>query len=286
MGKEIIKFTNFSFRYEGSHGYSLSNISLDIYESEIVLIAGKSGAGKTTLARAITGLIPHFYRGIYEGEVTVKDMVVSKTPLYRLSEVVGLVRQNPENQILMSTVERDIAFSLEFSNIGPEEMHRRVDEILNRLGITHLRERHVDTLSGGELQKVALAAILVKKPDIIILDEPSAYLSPRSVMNLKDMTKELNREGYTLIIIDHKLEYWLDIVKRVIVLNSGRLIFDGDPPSLLKKLTEDSYGLNIPLYHRIIFDLRDKCGFNWMYPDIDVEKCAETLEGLINSDRI
>ena len=286
MASSIITIKNFSFRYEGQDYYSVRNISMNINRSDIVLLAGRSGAGKTTLARAMTGLIPHFYHGEYTGDVIVAGMKVRDTPLNRLSEVIGLVRQNPENQILMSTVERDVAFSLEFSGIGRDEMHRLVDEILDKLGISHLRSRHVDSLSGGELQKVALAAILVKKPEIIILDEPSAYLSPKSVMILKDMVINLNSEGYTIIIIDHKLEYWMDIVRKVIVIDGGRIVFDGEPTKFIKAIVGDTYGLNIPLYVRLILDIRRICGKDSVYPAIDLDLCVKQIEEMMGDDRV
>ena len=281
MSNAVVEFRKFSFKYEGTKDYSLKNINLKIEKGELLLIAGKSGAGKTTLARAITGLIPHFYKGVYEGEVYVDGFLTKDTPMYKLAEVVGLVRQNPENQILMSSVERDIAFSLEFMGMSREEMVKRVNKIIADLGIQEIRDRHVDSLSGGELQKVALAAILVKNPSIIILDEPSAYLSPSSVKILKKLVLELNQRELTIVIIDHKLEYWMDISERIVVLKTGNIVFDGKIKDFLPYLTKDTFGLNIPLYMRLILDLRKNCEYLDLQPSIEIEDAASTLRRLI-----
>lgn len=274
----LIKLRDVWFKYEGQKDYILKEINLKIKRGDILLLLGKSGSGKTTLARIITGLIPHFYRGEFKGEVYINGRSTRELHIYEIADHIGLIRQNPENQILMSTVEREIAFSLEFLGIPREAMKERVLETSNRVGIKHLLPRDVDTLSGGELQKVAIASILVRKPHTIILDEPSAYLSPSSVKQLRRYIMALRREGMTFLIIDHRLDYWLDIANRIVVIDSGIKIFDGDLQGFLNLLEEREIGLNIPIHIRLAIEVNKYCGEKMLPLSQDVRNIFRRLE--------
>ncbi len=274
----LIELRDIWFKYEGQKDYILKEINLQIRRGDILLLLGKSGSGKTTLARIITGLIPHFYRGELKGEVIINGRSTIEMPIYEIADYVGLIRQNPENQVLMTTVEREIAFSLEFLEIPREVMKERVLETSEKVGIRHLLPRDIDTLSGGELQKVAIASILVRKPYVIILDEPSAYLSPSSVKQLRQYITNLWRQGLTFLIIDHRLDYWLDLATRIAVVDGGSKIFDGDLPGFLDLLEEKDVGLNIPIHIRLAIDVNRYCGKKIIPVSQDIKNLLRRFE--------
>ncbi len=258
--KVAAEIENLSFTYEGSNYPALKNITLKLEKGRRYLLTGRSGSGKTTLARSLTGLIPHFYSGEYKGDVWIEGRRVRDTSIEEISRIVGYLRQNPEDQILMTTVERDIAFSLEFRLSDPREIRSKVVNIMKRLGIQHLWGRRVDSLSGGELQKVALAGILVTEPSIVILDEPSAYLSPYSVEKLKEFLLEKLPNETTLIVIDHRLDYWITFVDQAIYMEHGEILYVGRAGKLLNMLKSINHGLNIPLHIKLTHDIASVLG--------------------------
>lgn len=256
---EIITIKNFYYKYPYSKDFILKNINLRIKKGEVILLSGASGSGKTTLARCIIGLIPQFYGGEYQGEVRVFNMDPSRTPIAKITEKVGYLFQNPDNQIFMSTVERDIAFSLEFRGYNYEEILNRVEWIINKLGIFNLRKKKIDELSGGEKQKVALASVLVLKPEVLILDEPCAYLSPSSLEHLINFLSNLNKEmNITIILIDHRLDLLLSIINRVIILKEGWIAFDGNIRNAVAIDLSKEYGVNSPIITRYIIQFKKR----------------------------
>ncbi len=246
----VASVNNLSFSYDKSYVKALDNINFRFEHGKRYLLTGESGSGKTTFARAMTGLIPHFYKGRYSGEVIIDKYRLPDASIHEISSLVGYLRQNPEEQILMTTVERDIAFSLEFRLSSSSEILRRVKEVMDRFEIQHLWGRTTDTLSGGEVQKVALAGLLVTNPRIIILDEPSAYLSPKSVVNLRTILDQEFRKT-TIILIDHRLDYWINYVDYVIYLSRGKIKFHGLPGKFLNWLKNNDHGLNLPIHIKL-----------------------------------
>jgi energy-coupling factor transporter ATP-binding protein EcfA2 len=222
-----------TFRYHTRTEPALHEISLTLGRGELLLVAGASGCGKTTLIRCINGLIPRSYNGDLEGQILLYSQDASEMTMARLSQTVGTVLQDPERQILGSFVLNEVAFGLENLGLPRQEILERVDEILDFLDISHLRERETFYLSGGEKQKVALAGVLAMRPSILLLDEPLASLDPASAQEALALFRRLADEGVSIILVEHRVEDALSIdPDRVVFMQDGRITYDGSPDGL------------------------------------------------------
>jgi energy-coupling factor transporter ATP-binding protein EcfA2 len=195
-----------AFRYP-QNGHGLDPTTLLIRRGEFVLVSGPSGCGKSTLARCLTGLIPHLYRGRLTGAVWVDGLRTADVPLWRLVERAGMVFQNPAAQMLASSVEEEVAFGLENLGLPPEVIRERLETTLTRFGLAALRARSPQTLSGGEQQKLALAAIMARHPRVLVLDEPFSMLDSTAVAHLVNHLRDLSASGVTVVICEHRPEY-------------------------------------------------------------------------------
>jgi energy-coupling factor transport system ATP-binding protein len=235
MPESPLSVENLSFRYRDRQETAIRNISFEARPGEVLLIAGASGCGKTTLIRCINGLIPRSYKGEVEGRVLVFGKDVKEWKLSQISQKIGTVLQDPERQILGTKVLNEVAFGLENLNIPREEILERVDESLEFLKIFHLRERETFTLSGGEKQKVALAGVLAMRPSILLLDEPLASLDPASAQDALDTVRRLADEGMTVLMVEHRVEDVLRIKpERVMFMSEGEVRYLGNLSGLSK----------------------------------------------------
>jgi energy-coupling factor transporter ATP-binding protein EcfA2 len=275
--KDIIRLNRYSFAYEGAKDLVLKEIDLSIGKGEIVIIAGASGSGKSTLLRSLNGLIPHVYRGKYVGEVWVDGLLVKETPTHVLATRVGFVFQNPENQIFMFTVERDVAFGLENLGYPTEEIRKRVDWALDLLGLSELRKRAPHELSDGQKQRVAIAGALVLEPKILILDEPTSLLDPETAYGVVNLVRELNRKlGLTVILVEHRLELVTPIADRLVVMNEGMIVGNGKPVEVLENLDLYKVGLSPPTIINLQLRLRRR-GMKLNSLALDVNEFIEKL---------
>jgi len=253
----LIKINNLCFSYANSKKNALSDISLEINDSEFILITGESGCGKSSLCRSINGLIPSFYGGKIIGKVEVENIDVTHSTPDEMSKHVGMVFQDPENQIVKNDVEREIAFGLENKGFSKTIMAKRVEEVLDSIGINHLRDRKISTLSGGEKQKIAIASVLALHPEILILDEPTSELDPKGAEEVLQIIRRLNEElGLTVILVEHRIDRVLNMVDRVIYMKKGRIEFDGNPRSWLKNLNQDIDRIGIPPISRLGVEIK------------------------------
>ena len=198
--------TGVAYRYP-QNNRGLAPLSLEIQAGDAVLVTGPSGCGKSTLARCLTGLIPHLYRGELSGEVRIDSMPTTQTPLWQLAERAGMVFQNPAAQMLTTSVEEEIVFGLENLGLPPRDIRDRLESALDRFGLETLRRRSPQTLSGGEQQKLALAAITARHPSLLVLDEPLSMLDGRAVSDLTVHLTDLARHGRGIIICEHRAEH-------------------------------------------------------------------------------
>ena len=223
--------TGLTFTYATRIKPALVDLSFAISPGETVLMLGPSGSGKSTLTLCLDGLIPHLIKGDYSGDVVVAGLVVNESPVHLLAQEAGLVFQDPDAQFCTLTVEDEMAFGLENLRRSPEEIETTIDRALGWVGLEGYRLRRLATLSGGEKQRVALAAVLAMGPRVLILDEPSANLDPKATSELFRLLRGLAEDGrHSLIIIEHKLDELIDWVTGVLVLApGGRLLFRGPP---------------------------------------------------------
>jgi energy-coupling factor transport system ATP-binding protein len=224
-----------TYAYPRTERAALERVSIELAAGEFALLAGSSASGKTTLLRAACGLVPHFHGGEVSGSVEVEGLDALESGPARLAGAVGYLAQDPEAQVVSTTVAAEIELPLELRGEAPGARARAVEEVALALAIPHLLGRTVDTLSGGELQRVALAAALVTRPSLVLLDEPTSQLDPVAGDELVWLLRRLNEEwGVAVLLAEHRLERCLAAADRVIAMDSGSVSFDGAPGDFLE----------------------------------------------------
>jgi energy-coupling factor transporter ATPase len=280
----IIEIKNLTYTYPGASKHSIDDVSIKIEKGEFVLITGPSGCGKTTLCRTFNGLVPHFYQGELKGEISVAGIDTLQHHTYEMAKHVGLVFQNPENQLFALSIEKDVAFGLENNGVPREEMRQKVDWALNQTGIYDIRERSPHEISGGQQQRVAIASVLAMQPEIIVLDEPTSFLDPLSAEKIFEVIYRLNTEqGITVVLVEHRLDLTAKYTDHLIVMDKGRVRFEGDPRQILNSEETRLMGVGIPKA-TLLFQLLKKNNFNLLEetPLSSEELANQLLEALSN----
>jgi len=223
-----------------SHVPVLQDIKFRVLKGEMFGIIGPNGAGKSTLCKALNGLVPQFYGGTYGGTVTVAGMNTMKHTVADLSLKVGLVFQEPTNQFsgVSTRVDEEVAFGMSMMGFQREEMLRRISDALKEVGLEGLEERSPFELSGGQQQRLAIATVLAVRPEVIVMDEPTAQLDPVGKTEVLETMRALNREGYTIIVAEHEIEELATFADRIIALNEGRILFEGPTRAVLTRIEE------------------------------------------------
>lgn len=278
----IIETENLTYTYPSGTKPSIRDVSIKIEKGEFVLITGPSGCGKTTLCRCFNGLIPHFYQGELKGEITVAGLRISEQPIYKMAKHVGLVFQNPENQLFALSVEKDVAFGLENLGVPREEMRKRVDWALNLTGICDLRERAPHELSGGQQQRVAIASVLAMQPEIIVLDEPTSFLDPLGAKKIFEVIYDLNRKlRITVVLVEHRLDLTAKYANHIVVMDDGKIVLDGEPRKILGSEEARLIGVGIPKPTRLYQILqKDRVSLSNTIPLSSDEMAAMLREAL------
>ncbi len=278
----MIKFEDFSFKYKDATQNALSDINLTINEGEFVGITGNSGAGKTTLTYAISGLVPHHFKGDFYGAVKINGLDTVDTKTEELARYVGEVFQDIDSQMVSSKVEDEILFGLENFGYSRAEISKRLNEVLDLLGIKELKNRQISSLSGGQKQKVAIASILALKSPVIVLDEPTGELDPDSTIMIFEILKKLNKEfGKTVIIVEQKIMMLCEYADRIIVLNDGKTVFDGKSRTVVDAVPLfEELGINVPRVTKLGTILKAEGVYNGEIP-VDVDQAEKMLEEVL-----
>jgi len=243
----IIEVRDLHYSYPNATSPALKGIDLTIDKGEFILLTGPSGCGKTTFCRTLNGLIPHFYNGDMEGEVTVTGLNIREHPTYKLAQHVGLIFQNPDNQIFALTVEKDVAFGLENQGVPKDKMLEAIGWALETAGIDHLKDRATHEMSGGEKQRLAIASILAMKPKVLVLDEPTSFLDPLGAERIFRVLDTLNKEyEMTILLIEHRVDLATQYVDRVIIFSDGRITNQGSPEEVFTDGATRLAGVGIP----------------------------------------
>lgn len=267
MMKKIVA-RNLKYKYPLTETLALNDISFQIEEGEFIGVIGENGAGKSTLCQALVGLVPHFYKGAYGGKLLVDNIDVGESDVTTLSRKVGIVFQNPFTQVTGSklTVYEEIAFGLENFGLPQEEMRNRIDHSLKLLDIYKYKDRNPFDLSGGQMQRMAIASIIAMKPEIIVLDEPTSQLDPQGSEEVFRSIQNLCKEKTTVIMVEHKVEKIAKYSDRVMLLNKGQLIDFDVPDSIFSRDDLDKYGVTAPAFTLICRGLKIKDKDTGFYP--------------------
>lgn len=272
-----IKIENLSFRYRANGEDVLKELNLTVKEGEVVAVIGHNGSGKSTLAKLMNGLLLPT-----KGDVIVDGMkTTNKSDLFEIRKRVGVVFQNPDNQLVASIVEDDVAFGAENIGLDREEIGRRIDFALRAVGMEEFRQSTPTRMSGGQKQRIAIAGVLAVRPQVLVLDESTAMLDPRGRREVMGVVEKLNREnGMSVVLITHYMDEVV-AADRVVVLSDGRAVLSGAPRAVFSRAEElESYGLSLPVPAEIARMLKKK-GVPVTRETLSKEELSEELCGLL-----
>ena len=249
----VITVENLRYRYPHAKELALDGLDFSVEKGEFIGIIGENGAGKSTLSQAIMGLVPQFYKGAYGGTVMVDGIEAGRTPVAQLCGHVGLVFQNPFNQLsgAKDNVYEEVAFGMQNLGVPAEEMKGRVEEALKLLDIWQYRDRNPFDLSGGQMQRVAIASVLVMRPDVMILDEPTSQLDPEGSDEVFKAVETLTGSGITILMIEQKIEKLAAYCDRILLLHKGKQIAFDTPQKVFSMPDLNNYGIQAPAFTRI-----------------------------------
>lgn len=260
----------------------LKGVNLDIQKGEFVAVLGHNGSGKSTLAKCINAInIPE------SGSVLVNGLdTKDEKNLLDIRKTAGMVFQNPDNQIVATIVEEDVAFALENMGVDPKEIRQRVDDALKTVGMYEYREHAPHKLSGGQKQRVAIAGVIAMRPQCILLDEPTAMLDPKGRAEVMKTIKMLNREnGVTIVLITHYMEE-ASQADRVVVIDEGEVVMDNEPKKVFSQVeTMKNLGLDVPQVTQLAYGLK-KAGYNISSEVITEDECVEAIAGIIANKKV
>lgn len=281
----IISLTDVSFSYDKASERALSDVNLSIAPGEFVGVIGPSGAGKSTLAATLCGAIPHHYRGSFYGAAHVDGRDTCEISLTDIARVVGSVAQDIDAQMVASVVEDELLFGLENFGVAHDRIEERMQRALDAAGIADLRHREIATLSGGQKQKVAIAAILALEPRVLVLDEPTAALDPVSSRMVFETLREVNRRaGVTVVVIEQMVALLSEFCGRIVVMDEGRIALDGTPREVFAHAGElRRIGVDSPRVARVYNSLAARGLVRGEEPCLNVAEAADMIERLVSN---
>ena len=271
----IIEIKNLSFQYEGSSKKVLKNLNIDIKEGEFICVLGHNGSGKSTLAKLINAQYIPTEGDILVGNMNTKD----DDNLWNIREMCGMVFQNPDNQLVATIVEEDVAFGPENLGVPREELRKRVDECLELVGMSEYKRHSPALLSGGQKQRIAIAGILAMNPKCLLMDEPTAMLDPQGRKDILNTVLKLREMGKTIIHITHYMEECVN-ADRIIVINEGNVVLEGTPREVFSNVEQmKEIGLDVPEPTEISY-LLNKSNINVRADVLTVDELVEALESV------
>ncbi|EFH93229.1 energy-coupling factor ABC transporter ATP-binding protein [Finegoldia magna] len=276
----MIELKNVSFKYELQEEKTIKNLDLYVGQGEFVGIIGKNGSGKTTLSNIIRGIIPDFVQGEITGDIIIDNKNIDDIERGEMAELVGFVFQNPFSQIsgIKKTVFEEIAYGLENLGVPREEIRQRVTDVIKLLKIEDLQDKNPNELSGGQSQRVAIASIIVMNPKVLIFDEPTSQLDPLGTEEIFDILKLLKSQNKTIILVEHKIDLIAEYADRVVVMDDGEIIFNGETHEVLSNDKIEKHNVSMPIVSELAYKLNEeKPGFFKNIP-ITLDECKKELE--------
>ncbi|MDU4018590.1 MAG: ABC transporter ATP-binding protein [Finegoldia magna] len=276
----MIELKNVSFKYELQEEKTIKNLDLYVKQGEFVGIIGKNGSGKTTLCNIIRGIIPDFVQGEITGSISIDNKDINDIERGEMAELVGFVFQNPFSQIsgIKKTVFEEIAYGLENLGVPREEIRQRVTDVIKLLKIEDLQDKNPNELSGGQSQRVAIASIIVMNPKVLIFDEPTSQLDPLGTEEIFDILKLLKSQNKTIILVEHKIDLIAEYADRVVVMDDGQIIFNGETHEILSDRKIEDHNVSMPIVSKLAYKLNEeKPGFFKNIP-ITLDECKKELE--------
>ncbi|MFO8068517.1 MAG: ABC transporter ATP-binding protein [Alkalibacterium sp.] len=262
----VIEVEKLKYRYPDTTNLVLDDLSFSVEKGECLGIVGENTAGKSTLCYALAGLVPHFYKGAYAGKVTVNGLVVREHEIATIVENIGLVFENPFSQMTgaKQTVYGEVAFGLENMGLPRKEMHTRIETYLKLLDVYNVKDKNPFDLSGGQMQRVAIASVLAMEPEVLILDEPTSQLDPQGSKDVFKVIEQLTGKGMTIILVEHKMEQIAQYADRVLLLHEGKQIDLDTPEKIFSRSDLKDFGVRPPVVTSIAQALAIR------YPDTDL----------------
>lgn len=276
----MIELKNVSFKYELQQEKTIKNLDLYVGQGEFIGIIGKNGSGKTTLCNIIRGIIPDFVQGEISGDIIIDSKNIDDIERGEMAELVGFVFQNPFSQIsgIKKTVFEEIAYGLENLGVPREEIKQRVTDVIKLLKIEDLQDKNPNELSGGQSQRVAIASIIVMNPKVLIFDEPTSQLDPLGTEEIFDILKLLKSQNKTIILVEHKIDLIAEYADRVVVMDDGEIIFNGETHEVLSNDKIEESNVSMPIVSKLAYKMNaEKQGFFKKVP-ITLDECKKELE--------
>lgn len=284
--KPIIEIADLTYLYTDAERPALKNINLTIYEGEYVALLGLNGAGKTTLELCLNGIVPNMVMGEMEGTVKIDGMDTGEYPTRELAKIVGMVFDNPEFQLSQMSVAEEIALGLENLGIPTDEMHLIIPEVLQTVGLSGLEERSPFALSGGQMQRLAIASALAMRPRILVMDEPTSNVDPIGKEEVFAVAAKLNKERkMTVIMAEHEVEVMAAYADRIFVLDKGSIILSGTPHEVFGHADVlEGIGLRVPQVTELAYKLRAQKLFDWPLPmPVTIDEAEAVLSKILPS---
>lgn len=256
ISETSIKVDDLSFRYTEDEDWVVKNLDLKINQGDFIGIVGPSGSGKSTFALTLNGVIPHMIEGNLKGNIYISGERVRDSKVHELVEKIGIILQDPESQLFCMTVEEEVTFGVEELGLDPEIIKKRLDWVLEVVGLEGMENEFPEDLSGGEKQRLAIASSLAMKPEILILDEPTSQIDPKGTQEVLSVIQELNEQGITIILIEHQTDFLAKFSDKILAMKNGESKFFGSTRDFFRdKDLVDNLEIRVPTSVEISYRL-------------------------------